>query len=1146
MCRFKKLTALFLAFQLVLASFTVLAAETETVSIATEADLLAFARSVNAGNTVNASLTNDITLSNDMTTIAPTQALAFKGEFDGNGHTITFTSTINATYSGNTFSALFGYIGASGTVKDLVLDGSVQSADSIALLAYSNAGTIDNVSADVTASSAKLLSAFVYTNSGTISDSQNNGKLTTSYGEIFGFAFENSGIIENCQNSGEIAGAEFGEQQIFALTASAFVKNNNAGGSIINCINSADISGGQNLSGFAATNKGTIDGCVNAGDVTAYSQYAAGITNNNNTGIIQNCENSGNISANANFSAGIANTSSGTSGISACLNFGDITGDSQVAGIVSESKAAIVSCQNYGTIINLAADATNTRKKYYAGIAGFASANVTSCVNYGTVNGGVMYTGGIVGYANGTFNITSCANYGEINGFAHRVGGIAGHVQTAGVAISECASYGDIHGATSGTGNFCGALVGYSAGAITDCIAEGTVTGVSTSGGFVARNYASGDNVITNSVMLATPCRVSANNVATGFADIYVNTACTGGTVKTATEFEDGTVTTLLNTKNNTVADRGVFDTENGRIIIKSIPTETAEKQNITKTSPNPADSENIVIPADRNAGLSCDIYAVFLSPYAYLFLPATFTGDTVNYATVNASGEPVSYDSIAIDGDNTAVLQSGTYTVKAMRSTLPTFYMNIDEAYGTIAKMNTSEKHTDYCYGDFSLDVPEALAQARGWSTHYQSTENNAEAPGSMSVRGRGNSSWKIQTNKKPSYQVKAEKKVDLLKMGSSKKWVLVAGDNDLFKNKFGLDLGKEMGISYTNESEFVDLYVNGIYMGVYMLSEKVEIASTRVNITDMDEVIEAAGAENINSIDMTGGYLVEIDNAAEADESFAIQGNRISVKSPEDLDTKVLATNRYKYIIDLMSDMFNTVYDSDDLIMSDGTSLLDRIDIESFARYFWHQEFIGNTDCGRGSTYFYKDTDSIDSHIYAGPIWDSDALSYYYRTNSWWMPQSTYSASDPNSAPSFFRKLIEHKEFVSYLKWYYEYSNIKEAMAKAPELITSYQQQLAVSGYMNSLRWNNGAAFNRANYLNNYITTAANRANWIDENYTGLADMATKGSFIELAPPPEPRGYTMARLSLSGGTAKTEIGESVSGNYSVFTGIKALGTAV
>ena len=54
-------------------------------------DLKAFAELVNGGETaISAVLTADITIDDDNLIISPTSSQTFRGEFDGQGHTITF------------------------------------------------------------------------------------------------------------------------------------------------------------------------------------------------------------------------------------------------------------------------------------------------------------------------------------------------------------------------------------------------------------------------------------------------------------------------------------------------------------------------------------------------------------------------------------------------------------------------------------------------------------------------------------------------------------------------------------------------------------------------------------------------------------------------------------------------------------------------------------------------------------------------------------------------------------------------------------------------------------------------------------------------------------------------------------------------
>lgn len=77
------------------------------------------AKLVNDGNTgIDITLTGNITLTGDWTPIGTSISNAYKGTFDGGGHTITgLTVTTSDQYAG-----LFGYIGSGGTVKDVTLE----------------------------------------------------------------------------------------------------------------------------------------------------------------------------------------------------------------------------------------------------------------------------------------------------------------------------------------------------------------------------------------------------------------------------------------------------------------------------------------------------------------------------------------------------------------------------------------------------------------------------------------------------------------------------------------------------------------------------------------------------------------------------------------------------------------------------------------------------------------------------------------------------------------------------------------------------------------------------------------------------------------------------------------------------------------
>ena len=119
--------------------------------ISSAADLKAFAELVNGGqNTVSAVLTADIVADADQPMIGLTSATAFKGSFDGQGHTLTLNWTGDNALSQDP-AALFPYL--AGPVSNLRLDGTIEAkgARTGALAGRVEAAvTISNIISNVT------------------------------------------------------------------------------------------------------------------------------------------------------------------------------------------------------------------------------------------------------------------------------------------------------------------------------------------------------------------------------------------------------------------------------------------------------------------------------------------------------------------------------------------------------------------------------------------------------------------------------------------------------------------------------------------------------------------------------------------------------------------------------------------------------------------------------------------------------------------------------------------------------------------------------------------------------------------------------------------------------------------------------------
>ena len=312
------------------------------------------------------------------------------------------------------------------------------------------------------------------------------------------------------------------------------------------------------------------------------------------------------------------------------------------------------------------------------------------------------------------------------------------------------------------------------------------------------------------------------------------------------------------------------------------------------------------------------------------------------------------------------------------------------------------------------------------------------------IQIKTRGYTSF--QADKKP-YQIKFDKKQDLFGMGKAKKWILLANyyDGSMIRTKLFFDLADEIGMDYVSKSVFVDLYIDGDYMGVYQLIEKIEVGSTRVDLKDEAGVIlemecnPRLEPDDINFISQTTGkafvykdYVYDFE-----DES-----------TPE----KVQRMNEIKAMVEGKINAFEAaIYAAE----PDWDVISSMIDVDSFIKYFFLNEYGEQVDCTFSSTYFY--IDGPDDVIHCGPIWDFDrCCGYSYITPSETDFMKNIIENTDYYRVSWFKELFRNPEFSERAGELYD-ETIKAAFDadKVVAAIDSYQAPLMPSLMMNYAKW-------------------------------------------------------------------------------------------
>lgn len=217
--------------------------------------------------------------------------------------------------------------------------------------------------------------------------------------------------------------------------------------------------------------------------------------------------------------------------------------------------------------------------------------------------------------------------------------------------------------------------------------------------------------------------------------------------------------------------------------------------------------------------------------------------------------------------------------------------------------------------------------------------------------AKTRGNSTWVAV--KKP-FQIKLDAKADLIQTGdkanANKTWILLANafDPTLLHNSVAFEMAKQLGLN-APDSRSVDLYFDGQYLGTYLLTEKVEVSSGRVDIDKK-------------------GFLMEIDIAYFAqEENYVIDSSNTPfvIKEPEEVSSK-----DKEYLTNYMNIVNDALANNG--VSTTGAKIEDLVDLDSVAKMYVLQENVKNPDAFVSSTYLYLPT---GGKLTAGPVWDFDS---------------------------------------------------------------------------------------------------------------------------------------------------------------------------
>lgn len=432
--------------------------DSDIIYIGSEAELFAMADN----SLADYELTADITITDDLTDYIVEY---YEGCFNGNGHTITYTSSNS--------KCLFGSLTSTAEVKNLNVYAEItDDMDGAAMIASSSWGIIKNCTTDGNITTNSVASGIVVINNGSLLNCVNNADIFGEDAATSGISHTGSGCIKECTNYGKIEGKNAG--------GIAWANSEPT----ISCSNYGDILGQTLSGGIVSTSNDDVIDCKNYGNISSgnTNAYVGGITGESNGhATIQNCVNYGEINGIGSIGGicGTANITSGTSFdendvlivnagnivISNCENHGKVTGtpyatqNTNIGGIVGTADTlngpiSISSCTNYESVTGVVSSSSNCETSA-GGIAGgigcddrgngSGSVSLSNLTNYGNVK--ATYAAGIVRYFTGSeshpITVKNAINTGNIEGkWAH---GIAGSFSNEN-RIEQCFNAGNVYG----------------------------------------------------------------------------------------------------------------------------------------------------------------------------------------------------------------------------------------------------------------------------------------------------------------------------------------------------------------------------------------------------------------------------------------------------------------------------------------------------------------------------------------------------------------------------------------------------------------------------------------------------------------------------------------------------------------------------
>ena len=382
-------------------------------------------------------------------------------------------------------------------------------------------------------------------------------------------------------------------------------------------------------------------------------------------------------------------------------------------------------------------------------------------------------------------------------------------------------------------------------------------------------------------------------------------------------------------------------------------------------------------------------------------------------------------------------------------------------------------------------------IIQRPNGDRNYVTDANNTEFldySGTIGIETRGSSS---QTLPKKPYGFDTleedgldDKNVKLLGMPKENDWILnsFAFDDSMMRDYISYEMTRKMG-QYAVNLRYCEVVLNGEYIGLYALSEKIKRDGDRVDIAKLKD--------DENSFpEITGGYLMQTDRPSDEDPNAWYNNNAGYIH--EKPNSEDITSAQSSYIETIFRGLDQNAANAD---LTNGYPAI--IDVPSFVDYMLIAEISSNVDAYALSTYYHKDR---GGKLRAGPVWDynltygNDLFQWGYDrsfTNVW---QFEYS----NVGANFWGDLFNNPTFKCYAsKRFHEVTTLGAPLNYdvIAALIDTTVALISEAVVRENERWNT---------IEDFSGEITNMKGWIQERTQWMTDNLVQFSDCNAAPLP------------------------------------------